>query len=219
MYSQMPGCTTCSRSTTIAADPASVSRPAVAVSKRRSGATSRFASGKPVGGTDCDRIVVLEPLVPAVKPRDLAWLGEADRYLAEKLLTEPFMYVDHPLFAEPDAEEILFGGPAVLASAQSTYFIETAASGPAETGSCLLNAADEKLLFQRFNYARMRVARLLESGRGRRVRRGDLQLMLAWLHRALMIRGRLTQANIPLVLSMAKRPQFAGLDASEVISA
>jgi RNA polymerase primary sigma factor len=165
-----------------------------------------------------DRVVTLQPAVRPPRPRDLDRLCEADRYLIGKLLAEPFVYVDHPLFEEANAEVVLFGEPATLVG-DVTYFTEPEGAGPAELGSSVLDAASERLLFQRFNYARMRVAQLLRKHQGRCMPRTGLQHSLAWLHRALMIRGRLTQANIRLVLSMAKRPQFRSLDPNEVVSA
>jgi RNA polymerase sigma factor (sigma-70 family) len=163
-------------------------------------------------------VVVVQPEAVAPAPRDLSRLDEADRYLIEKTLAEPFEYVAHPLFEQLDAEKILFGGPAELRPG-TTWFVETASSSPAEPGGSTLKPDVERRLFQRFNYARMRVAVILREYRGRRIDRQAVQRILGWLHRALMIRGRLAQANIPLVISMGKRSRFHGLDANEVISA
>lgn len=214
MYSQTPDRVACSAPTSFpGAGTCPPSRRPLRAGKRNSLAAATGESAPSI-----DRVVTLEPALRPPQARDLAWLGEADRYLLDKLLREPFTYVDHPLFHEPQAEPRLFGGPAQLVR-DATWFAETQQGGPAEPGGALLDGEAERLLFQRFNYARMRVADLLNEHRERRLSRRTIQLVLGWLHRALMIRGRLAQANIPLVISMARRPQFAGLDANEVMSA
>jgi RNA polymerase sigma factor (sigma-70 family) len=42
--------------------------------------------------------------------------------------------------------------------------------------------------------------------------------LLGWAHRCLMARGQITQANLPLVLAMAKRTRLGGLDVNELVS-
>ncbi|MBI4581468.1 MAG: hypothetical protein HY718_17330, partial [Planctomycetes bacterium] len=149
----------------------------------------------------------------------LGWLDAADRFLVEKLFQDPAEYVDHPVFHEPRAEQKLFGRRSVL-PAGSTYFAEPERCGLHDGGrGGPLDANSERRLFQRFNYARMRVARLLQRYRGCCVPQPALRLVLAWLHRALILRGQLAQANIALVAAMAKRSRFGGLDPNEVISA
>lgn len=218
MYSQPPGVTRVGpvHSPSTLAIASAGSRSQKDYLGRRAGGSS--LSPPAVDSMPRDRVVTVEPAVLPLSPRCLAWLCESDRYLASKLLSEPFVYVDHPLFRKHDAEEALFGGVAKFAG-NASYFTETEHTAPAELGGALLDADSERLLFQRFNYARMRVADLLKNYEGRRMPRVALQRMLAWFHRALMIRGRLTQSNIRLVMSTARRPQFRGLDFNEVISA
>lgn len=216
MYSQPPGLACvgpmCSQNAP-SLDPA-VCRRTDRPRGRPGGSSNRSATDS----SQPDRVVTIQPAVLPPSPRDFSWLCESDRYLVGKLLSEPFVYVDHPLFRKHGAEEALFGGVAKFAG-NASYFTETEQTSPAEIGGALLDADTERFLFQRFNYARMRVADLLKDYEGRRMPRVALQRMLAWFHRALMIRGRLTQANIRLVLSTARRPQFRGLDFNEVISA
>lgn len=165
-----------------------------------------------------DRVLAVEPAVRPPRASDLEWLDQADRYVLQKLLSEPFEYVRHPRFDEPDIEAALFGGRAELKPG-TTWFIESELGGAGEPDESAFQLEIERLLFQRFNYARMRVAELLEAHRGRRMTRAALCGVLGWLHRALMIRGRLAQAHLPLVMTMIKRSKFGGLDPNEVSSA
>lgn len=162
-------------------------------------------------------------VTPRVRPpteAQLARLTEADRALLHKLLDEHVEFVDHPLFRKPSAETVLFGEKAVL-GANRTYFRESESIDPLPGlpgDSATLTCAQEILLFQRFNYARMRTTALLDRYRGKRMPFAVLREALAWLHRAMMARGQITQANLPLVLAMAKRTRLSGLDFNELIS-
>jgi len=80
-------------------------------------------------------------------------------------------FVPHELFGKADAAEILFG-EGELPGSQSTHFGHEADTDPAAefTGEGVtLTSAQEILLFQRFNYARMRVAALLAGAGSRAV--------------------------------------------------
>jgi RNA polymerase primary sigma factor len=167
----------------------------------------------------CGEFVSLQPEVLSLSPEEVAWLDTADQHLLEKLLRDPFEYMDHASLHECKAEETLFGGIARLGH-NSTYFQETQASGPGSVPQGgRLDHAGERLGFQRYNYARMRVSKTLLRYRHSHLPRRAIREMLAWMHRALMIRGWLAQANIALVLAMTQRSRFGGLDRNEVLSA
>lgn len=162
-------------------------------------------------------------IVPEMRPpleEDISHLSEKDQSLLESLLQEPVDYVDHDLFAKADAEETLYGGPAVLRE-NSTYFNETTEPDPVldniVTGTSL-KAGHEVLLFQRLNYARRRIATIVEGHHGLRISSEALRELLGWAHRAQDARGKIIQANLPLVLAMAKRTRLNGLDFNEMIS-
>ncbi len=164
------------------------------------------------------RVVTPKRVLPS--GAQLARFDDGDRALLLKLFDEPAEFVDHELFKKANAEVILFGHKAVLRSKQTCF--EEADSlalawGHVGVGGTL-SAAQEIFLFQRFNYARMRVAKLFEKCRGKRMPSRVLRELLAWAHRAMMARGQITQVNIPLVLAMAKRTRLSGLDFNELVS-
>ena len=161
-----------------------------------------------------------EPAVKAVSPAALKKLDAADEDLLSKLLVDKVEYVHHELFSKASVEKTLFGGKAKLAKG-ATYFVELDSVDPAGghvgEGSTLTGSM-EVLLFQRFNYARMRVYQILDGRAGKTLSYPVVRELLAWAHRAMMARGQITQANMPLVLAMAKRTRLAGLDHAEMIS-
>lgn len=162
-------------------------------------------------------LVAIRADVPLPTVARLQWLDAADRFLLDNLLAHPIEYVDDPVFGHADAEARLFGGTATLAEG-STYFDESEWV-TVFSHTSRLTPDEERLAFRRYNFARMRVARIIAARAGRAPTRSALRLLLAWLHRALMIRGCIAQANIALAIAMGRRPSFRELDPSEVMSA
>lgn len=147
-------------------------------------------------------------------------LSDADRALLAMLLSESPEYMDHPIFRKPKVETLLFGGPAVLPDG-ATRFQEKPFKDPGLarlTEETTLTTAQEIFLFQRYNYARLRITRLLGAPTGDTVPFDTLRELLAWGHRAMDTRGQLARVNLPLVLAMAKRTRLSGLDFNELIS-
>jgi RNA polymerase sigma factor (sigma-70 family) len=136
--------------------------------------------------------------------------------LLRRLFDEPWQYVSHELFAKSSAERLLFGPKAVreLPKSLRGRSSETPDGGIEST----LTTSQEILLFQQFNYARLQVVRLMERYRGKRMPFQAVREVLTWAHRAIAARAHIVQANMPLVLAMAKRTRLNSLDFNELIS-
>ncbi|HNQ24157.1 MAG TPA: sigma-70 family RNA polymerase sigma factor [Phycisphaerae bacterium] len=144
-----------------------------------------------------------------------------DQVLLTRLLTEPMEYVDHPRFALPSVEIDLFGARAELVGEQASRFAEPPSvldRNRAAKGVPTLSPADEQLMFMRFNYARRQVGLLLKQWPGKSLTLRQARHAVAWGRRVLEARSSIVQANMPLVLAMAKRTRLAGIDFSELIS-
>jgi len=145
-------------------------------------------------------------------------LDREERELLSRLIAEPIEYVHHELFDKPDAEQILFGRSGARLR-DATHFAENGRLAVGQNGrESHLTTAQEILLFQRYNFARMRMARLAEQGRRSALSFEEAGLLLAWARRADAIRTQIVQVNMPLVLAMAKRTRLAGLDPNEMVS-
>ena len=171
---------------------------------------SLLVQDKPLGG---------EPVVPAdVRPpldANLAMLSEADRTLLHRLFEEPWQFVPHELFGKSAAERLLFGKSARQMLPTHAQACDENGGGGIET---TLTTTQEILLFQQYNYARMKVTRIFEEHRGKRLPMPEVQSLLGWARRAIFARAHIVQANMPLVLAMAKRTRLSSLDFNDLIS-
>lgn len=150
----------------------------------------------------------VSPEVQAVEP---------DRSILAKVLQEPAEYVAHALFEKPNVERLLFGGTARF-DAKGSCFREPPMAELADDTEPTLTTAQEILLFQRFNYARLRIARIIQQYGSAQLPPRAVRELLAWGHRATEARTRIVRSNMALVLAMAKRTRLNGLDYNELIS-
>lgn len=165
------------------------------------------------------RVVLSDiPDVPAI---DEPWFGETEKSFVRAMFREPLEYVDHELFAKPSAETLIFGRKAVFAGNTARFKDigdDTACDLVSLSSGDTPTAGQEMLLFQRLNYARMRLAMLacrwIEAG----LPKEQFREMLAWGHRTNLVRERLASLSLPLVPAMAKQSRFANLDFSDLAS-
>ncbi len=150
---------------------------------------------------------------------DWAVLDAEDRALLARLHEEPLEYVSHELFEKPDAEALLFGQVDELKPSSTCFQGDGRLRIGSDKSDSHLTAAQEILLFQRYNFARMKIASFIQQpGTADAISFEGARHLLAWAHRVEAIRAQIVQANMPLVLAMAKRTRLSGLDPNEMIS-
>jgi RNA polymerase primary sigma factor len=146
-------------------------------------------------------------------------LSRRDQGLYERI-PKSVSYMPHPAFEEPGAEERFFGPsarpirlPVWKDFVQSEEWIEH----PKKAARPKLKASEESELFLRFNYARYRLASLVEAQQENptlpRARK-----MCVWFRRVEEAYSAVTEANLALVVAMAKRTRIPNVDFSELIS-
>ncbi len=151
-----------------------------------------------------------------------------------RLLGEKYEYVDHPLFELPDEQAYIevFEKPELLPLPNVDWYVglmdPRAAAAPSTTvpkssGSVLLTAAQERVLFSQFNFCRREVCRrrdALGPGADPLVvqRRPEVREMLDWYARADQLRIQIANTNLALVLAMAKRVRIHPGDFADLIS-
>lgn len=151
-----------------------------------------------------------------------------------RLLGEKYEYVDHPLFELPDEEAYVevFEKPDLLPLPNVDWYVglmdpRTSAapvtSVPKSSGSVLLTAAQERVLFSQFNFCRREVCRRRDAlGAGADPvmvqRQPGVREMLDWYARADLLRTQIANTNLALVLAMAKRVRIHPGDFADLIS-
>lgn len=142
-----------------------------------------------------------------------------DRRVLEKFLREPIEYVDLPKFKAAATEQELFGrSEALPASARGKAAARRTESAWVEPDLGNHDPHAERFLFERYNYARFRIYRILKRHARKTLTLSVVLELLHWGRRALRARADIIQLNMPLVMSMAKRSRLDGLDYCEMIS-
>jgi RNA polymerase sigma factor (sigma-70 family) len=150
----------------------------------------------------------------------LTGLTEAQRALVTEALTVHLDYVKNDLFRKAAAERELFEEGLDIAPASTSWYhpmVDDGLVARAAPSSSLLSTEQEKHLFLRYNYARMRAQQAVKHFR---VHPGKLiaREIALWYGRVRETREMITQANLALVLAMAKRTRMSEVDFGELVS-
>lgn len=160
-------------------------------------------------------------LNPELSDAILAKFPADERERLVRILSEPLEFIDHEKFAKPSAAKELFATD--LGDGRSTQpWMNSADTLIAEDISTLktstLTTPQEQALFLRMNYARYRMGGLFEKFAGKRLTVGAAKELLWWHTQVVNARCQIVQANVPLVLAMAKRTRLGNIDFAELIS-
>ena len=153
------------------------------------------------------------------KPRAAA-IPRPLRQQAELILEGTYAYMDSPPFHLPDAEATLFADaePALpmVAWYQPTRD-DVAGATPAGTPQ-LMSAAEERQMFLRYNFCKVRLSRVQEQVKETGLTKDLANQAVEWHHKMEHFREYLTRTNLALVLAMAKRTRLGDIDFAEIVS-
>ena len=172
-----------------------------------------------------DTATLTRTVAESRNPHAAAQPGELERVLTNEQvelyqrIPAEMDYVDHPSFSDPDTESELFGEQAEeIEIPRWTHFPEVPEDMPRRRkNKTALSGRDEVKLFLRYNYARCRLAQLIQ-GQAKRFSAARARMMVTWFERVLSARSDLVKANMALVLAMAKRTKIPNVEFTEMIS-
>jgi RNA polymerase primary sigma factor len=148
-------------------------------------------------------------------------IPKAMRQQAEALMAENYAFMDSPIFRRKNIERDLFDfevePPLPLTSwYQPTRdeMIEQSVVGAPQ----LMKADEEKLMFLRFNYCKLRLSRLQRLIKKEGLTRERAEELIEWHRRFEHFREYLVRTNLALVLAMAKRTRLGDVDFAEIVS-
>ncbi|MCG3178023.1 MAG: RNA polymerase sigma factor RpoD [Phycisphaerae bacterium] len=158
------------------------------------------------------------------RSRTLASLTEQERGLLEQMNREPLEFVDHPDFRGDDAEARIMRPRLAGGEIPVQRFIPAVADpiGDPEhlhvRRGVVLKTRQERTLFMQYNYSRRRWVQSMRWRGGRQIGVRRLRQAMHWFRTMLDRRDMLANANMPLVLAMAKRTRLTNLDFPELVS-
>ncbi|MBV8781952.1 MAG: sigma-70 family RNA polymerase sigma factor, partial [Phycisphaerae bacterium] len=147
------------------------------------------------------------------------------RQKVEALLEENFAFMDSPIFKHRGIEAELFAfektdgiePPLPLTSwYQPTRdeMLNQALVGAPQ----LMKGDEERMMFLRFNYSKLRLNRLQRKIKAEGLTRELGEQFLEWHRRFEHFREYLVRTNLALVLAMAKRTRLGDIDFAEIVS-
>ncbi len=157
--------------------------------------------------------------------RGATGLSRDEEKLVRQILTEPMDYIASEEFEKPDAEKTIYDdAPEVRRPDVSWYrpLMDDLSPGSDRyvrtNGTVLLTAAEERVLFLQYNYARYRVRQLqLEIGNDE-PDPDQAAALLKWYRTAVKYREQISETNLALVLAMAKRTRMSEVDFADLVS-
>ncbi|HEY8667473.1 MAG TPA: sigma-70 family RNA polymerase sigma factor [Tepidisphaeraceae bacterium] len=141
------------------------------------------------------------------------------RQRVEKLLEENYAFMDSPIFRRRRIEKELFTFEHEPALPLTSWYQPTRDDTADITGAPqLMKGDEERMMFLRFNYAKLRLCRLQKKIKGEGLTRELGEEVVEWHRRFEHFREYLVRTNLALVLAMAKRTRLGDVDFAEVVS-
>ena len=150
------------------------------------------------------------------RPNFLRLLSQTEREVYDRI-PAIIEHMPHSCFDSPDVEDTLFGQDWMTELPKWRYYHE-AEDGfvGGSSGKTVLSKEDEVRLFLRYNFARRQLGELIQA-QSKRSTLGRARKMIFWFDRVQKTREDLSEANMALVVAMAKRAKVTNVEFSELV--
>lgn len=131
----------------------------------------------------------------------------------DRALTEPVIVVTSPIFANKNAEKLVFDIPSDVPRLPVSWYCPAIdmATPPIRSVARLLTREEETVLFRQYNYARMKWQLLQDKvSKTNSPKDKDIDDLLHWHTLSIERRDHIVECNLALVLAMAKRSWATG---------
>ncbi len=160
-------------------------------------------------------------------------LNPADQRVLRRLLSKPMDFIDSPAFHERGAEKAIYDDAPEIPKPDTAWYqplmddprAARSQRDSQQRDSVLLTAAQERVLFRQFNYARFRISEIQEelgvsdeAPARRQPSQKQTDELLHWHRIADRVREQIAETNLALVLAMAKRTRMSEVDFADLIS-
>ncbi len=143
------------------------------------------------------------------------------RQKVEEILKESYAFMDSTIFRRKDIESDLFDFNKEPELPTTSWYQPTrdeALDQAMQGAPQLMTAAEERIMFLRFNYSKLRLCKLQRLIKKNGLTRKRADEVLEWHRRFEHFREYLVRTNLALVLAMAKRTRLGDVDFAEIVS-
>jgi RNA polymerase sigma factor (sigma-70 family) len=148
-------------------------------------------------------------------------IPRALRKRVETLMEQSYAYMDSPIFRRRRIEKELFDFDVEPQLPMTSWYqptrdeaVDVSISGAPQ----LMKGQEERLMFLRFNYSKLRLSRVQKQIAKDGLTRELADQFLEWHRRFEHFREYLVRTNLALVLAMAKRTRLGDVDFAEIVS-
>ena len=148
-------------------------------------------------------------------------IPRALRRKVEELLLQSFAFMDSPIFRRKRIEKELFDFEVEPQLPMTSWYQPTrdeAVTVSIAGAPQLMKTQEERLMFLRFNYCKLRLSRLQKLIAKDGLTRERADQFVEWHRRFEHFREYLVRTNLALVLAMAKRTRLGDVDFAEIVS-
>ena len=154
-----------------------------------------------------------------------ARLSAADEALLRHIMSKPMDYIDSEAFYEKDAQQTIYDDAPDIQKPDVSWYrplmddlTPQRHDTQRSTSTVLLTAAEERVLFLQYNYARHRVRELQKVIGPNEPTEAQAAELLSWYRIATGYREQIAETNLALVLAMAKRTRMSEVDFADLVS-
>jgi len=146
---------------------------------------------------------------------------KALRQKVEALLEESYAFMDSPIYRRKNIESELYDFDREPQLPLVSWYQPTrdeAVDQAMQGAPQLMKGDEERMMFLRFNYAKLRLGKLQRDIKKDGLTRKSGEAFLFWHRRFEHFREYLVRTNLALVLAMAKRTRLGDVDFAEIVS-
>jgi len=143
------------------------------------------------------------------------------RQKVDGVIEENYAFMDSPIFHRKSIEEELFdfeNEPQLPLVSWYQPTRDEAVDQSISGAPQLMKGPEEKMMFLRFNYSKLRLAKLQRLIKKNGLTRKRAEEFMFWHRRFEHFREYLVRTNLALVLAMAKRTRLGDVDFAEIVS-
>jgi len=148
-------------------------------------------------------------------------IPRALRQQVEVIMNETYAFMDSPIFARKEIEKELFTFDKEPQLPMTSWYQPTrdeALDEAMQGAPQLMKADEERIMFLRFNYCKLRLGKVQRLIKKNGLTRKRADELVEWHRRFEHFREYLVRTNLALVLAMAKRTRLGDVDFAEVVS-